>query len=276
LEVFVKKTILRLLIAGIVVIALAQPVVAKGTKDKIGKANVLRVGVNPVPHAELLELVKPDLAAAGIELEIVVFTDYVAPNTTLISGDLDANFFQTVPYLESNDDWKAKLAYLYDVHIEPLGFYSKKIKSISELPSGATIAIPNDPANGGRSLILFEKNGLLTLAPNSGIRPTVKDIVANPKNLKFRELEAAQLPRTLDDVDASIINGNYAIESGFSPATDSILLESGVNSPYANGLVVVKGHENDPRLQALKIVLQSQKVKDFINANYKGGVLAAF
>jgi D-methionine transport system substrate-binding protein len=273
LEVFVKKTILRLLIAGIVVIALAQPVVAGGSKDKTG--NVLTVGANPSPHAELLNLVKPDLAAAGIELKVVEFSDYVVPNTALIAGDLDANFFQHVPYLESNDDWKAKLSYLYNVHVEPLGLYSNKVKNLADLQNGATIAVPNDPSNGGRALILLESAGLLKLSPTAGIRGTVKDIVENPKNFKFTELEAAQLPRALADVDATIINGNYALEVGLNPVRDSILLE-GVKSPYANGVVVKKGNENDPRLQVLKTALQSEKVADYILATYDGGVVAAF
>jgi len=268
-----KKSIFSLLIAGAMVLAFTQSVEAKGNQQQSGA--VLRVGVNPVPHGELLALVKDDLAAEGIELRIVEFTDYIQPNAALISKDLDANYFQHIPYLESNDAWKAVLSYLWGVHVEPYGLYSQKYKTLAEIPNGATIAINNDPSNQGRALLLLQAHGLIKVNPASGIRATPLDIIENPKNIKFRELEAAQLPRSLQDVDAATINGNYALEAGFNPPRDSLIIE-GAESLYVNGLVVRKGDENDPRLAALKKVLQSKKVKDYIDSHYSGGVVAAF
>jgi D-methionine transport system substrate-binding protein len=267
-----KKIILSLLIAGAMVLAFTQTAEAKGNAQK---STTLSVGVNPVPHGELLELIKEDLSAQGIELKIVVFTDYVQPNAALIAGELDANYFQTIPYLESSEEWKNALAFLWGVHVEPYGLYSVKYKNLGDIPDGATIAINNDPANEGRALLLLEANGLIRLDPASGLRATPRDITDNPKNLKFRELEAAQLPRSLQDVDAATINGNYALEAGFNPVRDSLIIE-GADSPYVNGLVVRKGSEGDPRLEALKKVLLTQKVRDYIAANYDGGVVATF
>jgi D-methionine transport system substrate-binding protein len=266
-----KKTIFGLFIAAALVFAFAQPAEAQ----RRGTTQTLKVGVNPVPHGELLELVKADLAKEGIDLQIVTFTDYIQPNAALLSGDLDANYFQTVPYLESNEQWKQRLSYLWGVHIEPYGLYSAKYKKISDIPNGATIAINNDPSNQGRALLLLQAHGLITLNPAAGIRATPRDITSNPRNLKFRELEAAQLPRVLRDVDAATINGNYALEAGLKPAKDALIIE-GAESLYVNGLVVRKGSENDPRLAALKKVLQSRKVRNYINSHYDGGVVAAF
>jgi D-methionine transport system substrate-binding protein len=269
-----KKTILRLLIAGIVVATLATPVVAGGKKDTAGK--FLVVGATAVPHAELLNLVKPDLAAVGIELRVIEYTDYVLPNEALVAGDLDANFFQHIPYLETNAKWNAALVNAFGVHVEPFGLYSSSIKSLSDLKDGATIAIPNDPSNGGRALLLLAANGVITLKSGAGITATPNDIAANPKNLKFRELEAAMLPRSLQDVDASTINGNYALEAGLNPAKDAIIIE-GSESPYVNIVVVQKGKENESRIQALKTALRSQKVKDYINKTWSdGSVVAVF
>jgi D-methionine transport system substrate-binding protein len=233
------------------------------------------VGATPVPHAELLNLVKDDLAAEGITLKVVEFNDYVQPNSALIAGDLDANFFQHVPYLESNADWKNGLASAFGVHVEPLGLYSNKVKNVSELPNGAVVAIPNDPTNGGRALLLLQSKGLLTLKAGAGLTATPLDITGNPKNFKFQELEAAQLPRSLADVDAAVINGNYALEAGINPVRDSLILE-GADSPYVNIVVVKKGNENDPRFAALKKALLSKKVKDHILSRYDGGVVAVF
>ncbi|MDR0629614.1 MAG: MetQ/NlpA family ABC transporter substrate-binding protein [Treponema sp.] len=268
-----KKTVFSLLIAGAMVLALTQTAEAKGNAQK--STTTLRVGVNPVPHGELLELIKDDLAAQGIDLKIVVFTDYVQPNAALLAGDLDANFFQHIPYLESSEEWKNGLSFLWGVHVEPYGLYSAKYKNAADIPNGATIAINNDPSNEGRALLLLQANGLITLDPASGLRATPLDITFNPKNLKFRELEAAQLPRSLPDVDAATINGNYALEAGLNPVRDSLFIE-GAESPYVNGLVVKKGNEGDPRLEALKKVLLTQKVKDYIGNTYDGGVVAAF
>jgi D-methionine transport system substrate-binding protein len=267
-----KKTVLSLLIAGAMVLAFAQTAEAKGNAQK---SATLTVGVNPVPHGELLELIKNDLAAQGVDLKIVVFTDYVQPNAALLAGDLDANFFQHIPYLESSEEWKNALSFLWGVHVEPYGLYSEKYKNLADIPDGATIAINNDPSNEGRALLLLQANGLIKLDPASGLRATPRDITSNPKNLKFRELEAAQLPRSLPDVDAATINGNYALEAGFNPVRDSLIIE-GADSPYVNGLVVKKGNEGDVRLEILKKVLLTQKVKDYISSHYDGGVVAVF
>ncbi len=237
---------------------------------------VLKVGATPVPHAELLRLVESDLAAQGIKLELVEFTDYVTPNIALAEGQLDANFFQHVPYLESfSAERKLSLEVAGVIHVEPLGVYSKKYKSLDALPNGATIAIPNDPTNEGRALLLLASKGLITLKPGAGLKATLRDIAANPRKFKFRELEAAQLPRTLADVSASVINGNYAIPAGLNPVKDAIALE-GAESPYANVIAVRKGESSDPRIIALVAALRSPKVKEFILATYGGGVVPAF
>jgi D-methionine transport system substrate-binding protein len=268
-----KKTLVSLLIAGALVLVFNQTVEAAGKAEKSG--SVLSVGATPVPHAELLNLIKSDLAAQGITLKVVEFTDYVQPNVAVLSGDLNANFFQHVPYLESNADWSAKLVSAFGVHVEPFGLYSTKHKNVNDLPDGASIAIPNDPSNGGRALLLLQANGLITLKEGAGLTATSRDIVGNPRNFRFQELEAAQLPRSLQDVDAATINGNYALEAGFNPLNDSLIIE-GAESPYVNIMVVLKGKENDPAIIALKNALLSKKVKDYINANYDGGVAAVF
>jgi D-methionine transport system substrate-binding protein len=232
------------------------------------------VGATPVPHAELLNLIKDDLAAQGITLKVVEFTDYVQPNVAVLAGELDANFFQHIPYLESNADWSG-LVSAFGVHVEPFGLYSSKYKDIGELPDGASIAIPNDPTNGGRALLLLQANELITLRDGVGLEATPRDVTGNPKNFRFQELEAAQLPRSLGDVDAATINGNYALGAGLNPLKDSIIIE-GADSPYVNIVVVQKGKENDPNITALKNALLSQKVKNFINSQYDGGVSPVF
>jgi len=266
-----RKNLKNLLIAGTLVLA----VVFASCTGKKSAEKILSVGATPVPHAELLNLVKDDLAAQGITLKIVEFTDYVQPNVAVQAGDLDANFFQHVPYLESNAEWAGRLRSAFGVHVEPFGLYSDKYKTINEIPDGASIAIPNDPSNGGRALLLLQANGLISLKEGSGLTATPRDVTGNPKNLRFRELEAAQLPRSLQDVDAATINGNYALEAGFNPLNDSLIIE-GAQSPYVNIVVVQKGRENDPKIIALKNALLSQKVKDYINSHYNGGVAAIF
>jgi len=268
-----KKSLVSLLIAGALVFGFNHTVEAKGGAEK--PDSVLSVGATPVPHAELLNLIKSDLAAQGITLKVVEFTDYVQPNVALIAGDLDANFFQHIPYLETNTEWSAKLVSAFGVHVEPFGLYSSKHKNINDLPNGATIAIPNDPSNGGRALLLLQSKGLITLKAGVGLTATPRDITGNPKNLRFRELEAAQLPRSLQDVDAATINGNYALGAGLNPVKDALIIE-GADSPYVNIIVVQKGKENDPGIVALKKALLSKKVKDYIDSKYGGGVVAVF
>jgi D-methionine transport system substrate-binding protein len=261
----------RLLITGALVLAL----VFTACTRKKGTESTLSVGATPVPHAELLNLVKDDLAEQGITLKVVEFTDYVQPNVAVLAGDLDANFFQHIPYLDSNEEWSAKLVSAFGVHVEPFGLYSAKYKHIKDLPDGASIAIPNDPSNGGRALLLLQSKGLITLKQGAGLTATPLDVTGNPHNFKFQPLEAAQLPRSLQDVDAATINGNYALEAGFNPLQDSLIIE-GADSPYVNIVVVQKGKEGDPRIVALKKALLSQKVKNYINGHYDGGVAAIF
>jgi len=267
-----KKTIISLLIAGALTAVFNQTVEARGIADN---SNTLTVGATPVPHAQLLNLIRDDLAAEGITLKVVEFTDYVQPNVALIAGDLDANFFQHIPYLETNAEWSSKLVSAFGVHIEPFGLYSRKYGDIDNLPNGASIAIPNDPTNGGRALLLLQANGIITLKDGAGLTATSRDIVSNPRNLRFQELEAAQLPRSLMDVDAAAINGNYALEAGLNPFRDSLIIE-GQDSPYVNIVVVQKGKEQSEKILALKRAMLSQKVKDYINRNYGGGVAPVF
>ena len=228
-----------------------------------------------MPHAEILEFIKPDLEKEGIDLQIVQFTDYVTPNSALNDGSLDANFHQHKPFLDSLiNDRGYTLTPIANIHVEPIGLYSSKFKNIDELPNGAVIAIPNDPSNGGRALLLLEAEKLIKLADSTNLQATELDIVENPKELKIKPVEAALLPRTLGDVDAAVINGNYALQAGLNSA-DALILE-GAQSPYANILVVQSSKVDDENLQKLKKALQSQKVKDFIQEKYKGEIVPAF
>lgn len=239
-------------------------------------AGTLKVGATPVPHAELLEFVKADLKADGVDLKIVEMTDYVTPNLALADGEIDANFFQHKPYLDKfASERNLKLSTVANIHVEPLGLYSKKVKSINDLQKGDTVAIPNDPSNGGRALILLHNNGVITLNDPTNLYVTEFDIVKNPKNLKFKPVEAAQLPRVLADVSAAVINSNYALEAGLNTSKDAILVE-GKESPYANIIVVKAGNENNADVKKLISALQTEKVKKFINEKYKGAVVPAF
>ena len=240
-------------------------------------AKTLKVGATAVPHAEILEQAKPLLAKEGIDLQIVEFNDYVQPNLALNDKELDANYFQHEPYLKNfiDEHKEVKLVNAAGVHIEPMGIYSHKVKKLDELQDGASIAIPNDPTNGGRSLLLLEKAGLLKLKEGVGEKATVQDIVENPKNLKFQEVEAAQVPRTLDDVDAAIINSNFAMQVPLDPTKDALFIEDST-SPYVNIIAVRAGDESRPEIQALIKVLHSDEIKNFINEKYKGAVVPAF
>ncbi|MFC9547829.1 MetQ/NlpA family ABC transporter substrate-binding protein [Streptomyces sp. NPDC014603] len=238
----------------------------------------LVVAASPVPHAEILTFVKDNLAKeAGLELEVKEFTDYVTPNTATEDGSVGANFFQTQPYL---DDFNKKngthITSVVDVHLEPLGLYSNKVDKADALKNGATVAVPNDTVNEGRALQLLAANGLITLKDGVGTAATPADITDNPKNLKFKELEAAQTPRSLDDVDAAVVNGNYAIEADLKPAEDALVLESAKNNPNSNLLAVKEGQEDDPRVKKLADLLTSPEVKKFIDEKYAGSVVASF
>ena len=266
-----KRFFIRPLVVGALVAVLAL----SACTGKSGSGTTLSVGATPRPHAELLNLVKDDLAAQGITLTVVEFNDYRQPNEAVLSGELDANFFQHIPYLEENSEWSAKLASAFGVHYEPFGLYSSKYSNIDDLPNGASIAIPNDPTNGGRALLLLQANGFITLRDGAGLEATPRDIASNPRNFRFQELEAAQLPRSLPDVDAAAINGNYALQAGFNPVQESLILE-GAENPYVNIVVVQKGNESDPRIAALRNALLSEKVKNYINSSYGGGVVPVF
>lgn len=234
----------------------------------------ITIGATPVPHAEILEFIKPDLAKKGYDLQIKEFNDYIIPNTAVDEGELDANFYQHEPYLiEFNKNNSTNLVKVASVHLEPMGVYSKKIKNISDLKEGDTIAVPNDPTNEDRALVILEKAGLIKLG--EGTLRTPLDIVENKKNLKFVELEAPQLPKTLDDTTLAVINANFAINSGLNPTKDALLLED-KGSKYANLLVVKKGNENSEKIKALSKELNSEKLKNFINDKYKGEIIPAF
>ncbi|GAA2802526.1 MetQ/NlpA family ABC transporter substrate-binding protein [Kitasatospora sp. CM 4170] len=238
----------------------------------------LTVAASPTPHGQILKYVKDNLAEkAGLKLDIKEVTDYVTPNTAVQDGSADANYFQHVPYLEDfNKKHGTTIVSVEPVHLEPLGVYSKKVKSVTEIPDGATIGLPNDATNEGRALKLLADNKLITLKEGAGTAATPADITANPKNLKWKELEAAQLPRSVSDLDAAVINGNYALDSGLKPATDAIVLEKAEGNPYANILAVKKGKENDPRVKKLAELLHSAEVKKFIDDNFQGSVVPAF
>lgn len=260
----------------IFLVAICLLLVACGSKPAAKDSKTLKVGATAVPHAEILTFVKPLLAKDGVELTIVEMSDYVRPNLAVSDKELDANFFQHTPYLEKfAADRKLNLVKVAGVHIEPMGVYSKKIKDLKELPSGAIIAIPNDPTNGGRALLLLDKAGVIKLKANAGIAATVSDIVENPKNVKIREIEAPQLPRTLDDVALAVINTNYALDAKLNPIKDALVIED-KNSPYVNILVARGGEEQRPEIQALAKVLNSPDVKKFIQEKYQGAVVAAF
>lgn len=235
----------------------------------------LRVGATPEPHAVFLELIKDDLKSEGIDLQIVDFTDYVTPNEALESGDIDANFFQHIPYLESfNKEKGFHLVNAGGIHIEPIAAYSKKVSKLSDLKKGAVVTIPNDPTNEGRALLLLQAAGLITLNKSAGITATVIDIAKNPKKLKFREIEAASLPRVLADVDLAVINGNYAIPAGLSASKDGLYIE-GKESPYVNVIAVKDGNQNKKEIKALVKALRSDKIKKFIAEKYANGEVVA-
>ena len=237
---------------------------------------VLNVAASSTPHAEILEQVVDVLAEQGIDLQIHEYGDYVVPNTAVEEGEEDANYFQHIPYLESfNEKEGTHLVSVGGIHIEPMGVYAGKTASLEELPDGAEIAIPNDPTNEGRALLLLEAQGLIKLADSSNLEATPNDIVDNPKNLTFKELEAAMIPNAVDEVDLSVINVNYALEAGFNPTEDALAIEV-ADSPYVNIVAVKEGNENNPAVLALVEALQSDAVRDFINETYGGAVVPAF
>ena len=239
-------------------------------------ADTLTVAASPVPHAEILEFVKPALAKEGVDLKVKVFTDYIQPNVQVAEKRLDANFFQHQPYLtEVNKAKGTNLISVAAVHLEPLGAYASKYKKLDELPDGATVVIPNDATNGGRALLLLDKAGLIKLKDSTNILSTVKDINENTKGLKFRELEAATIPRVLTQVDLALINTNYALEAKLDPKKDALVIE-GSDSPYVNILVARPDDKDSDAMKKLVAALHSPEVKAFINEKYKGAIVPAF
>ena len=241
-------------------------------------ADVLKVAATAVPHAEILNFIKPQLKADGIELQVKEFSDYVQPNAAVEDKQLDANFFQHQPDLDSyNKDRKTSLVQVPNgkVHVEPFGAYSKKIKHLKDLKDGATVAIPNDPSNGGRALLLLAKQGLIELKDPKNLTSTALDVVKNPKKLKFRELEAPLLPRALADVDLALINTNYAIEAKLNPTKDALFIEN-ADSPYTNIVAARKDRANGADIAKLMKALHSPDTKKFIEEKYKGAVVPAF
>ncbi len=244
------------------------------------KSETLKVGASVTPHAEILKVAKDELAKEGITLEIVEFTDYVLPNTSLESGDLDANYFQHKPYLDTfNAEHGTNLVSVAAIHYEPFGIYAGKTASIEALQDGATISVPNDGSNEARALLVLEAQGLIKLKEGVGTTATVLDIAENPKNLNIIEMEAAQLAISLQDVDLAVINGNYALQAGLNAATDALATEdanSAAAQEYANILAVKAGNESDPRIAKLIVALESDAVRDYINNTYKGAVVPLF
>lgn len=240
-------------------------------------AHLLTVAATPEPHKAILELAIPLLEKENITLKITEFTDYITPNETVETGDQLANFFQHIPYMESfNKEHGYHLVSVGAIHVEPLALYSKKYGKLSDFKSGDTIAIPNDPTNEARALLLLAAENIITLRSDAGLVATPLDIIENPLNLTFKEIEAATLPRILADVEGAVINGNYAIPAGLSAAKDGLLVE-GKNSPYANVVSVKQGNENDPRIKTLMQALQSDKVRKYIIETYPNGeVVPAF
>ena len=271
-----KKIITVSLAAALAIGALtANGVLVSADAEK----GTIKVAASATPHAEILEEAKPILEKEGWDLEVTVFDDYVQPNLVVESGDFDANYFQHLPYLESfNKENGTNLVSAGAIHYEPFGVYAGKTTSLDELQDGATIAVPNDTTNEARALLLLEAQGLIKLKEDAGLTATKNDIVENPKNLQLYEVEAAQLPRVIGDVDVAVINGNYAIEAGYK-VSDALAVEASDSlaaTTYGNVVAVRAGEENDPAIQALIEALTSDAVKAFIESTYDGAVVPLF
>ena len=276
-----KRSILTAIIAGIVSIGLIGCGNSEGSSNDSssnGDDKVIKVGVSPVPHEEIMEVAKPLLEAKGYTVEIVEFTDYVLPNTALESGEIDANYFQHIAYLNSfNADNGTHLTYTAEIHLEPMGAFSKKYKTVDEVEEGAVVAVPDDPSNEARALRVLAAAGLIEV--NDGELITTADITSNPKNLEFKELEAATLPRVLEDVDIAVINGNYALEAGLDVNNDAFYAEDkNVESlkERRNVLAVKEGNENSQKIKDLTEALTSDEVREFIEEKDKGAVVPVF
>ncbi len=277
-----KKTALSLF-AGVVALGIAALALTGCSSSSNSNSNDKKITVAavPTPHAEVLtNAVAPILEKEGYTLEVKEFTDYVQPNTVTEQGEVDANYFQHGPYLENfNSEQGTHLVSVASVHFEPMGVYSKKITDLKSISDGATVAVPNDATNEARALLLLQQEGLITLKDGVGVNATVNDITSNPKNLTIKELEAANVPNVVDDVDIACINGNYAIAAGFKVNTDALAVESASSDAaktYANLLVCKEGNESSDKIQALAKALNSDEVRDYINNNYQGAVVPVF
>lgn len=274
------KKVLVMLLAALSIFAFASCGGDKDAQSDSAESTTIKVGASVTPHAEILEVVKPILEKEGYTLEIVEFNDYVQPNLNVDTGELDANYFQHKPYMdEFNEENETDLVSVAAIHYEPFGLYPGKTASIEELADGASIAIPNDGTNEARALLLLEQEGLITLKENAGLSATKVDIAENPKNLDIKEIEAAQLARSLSDVDMAVINGNYAIEAGLVVGTDAIATEDADSiaaETYANIVAVKAGNENNEAIKALVKALQSDEVKQFMEEKYNGAVIPMF
>ncbi|WP_131103621.1 MetQ/NlpA family ABC transporter substrate-binding protein [Ornithinimicrobium sufpigmenti] len=275
LTALVLTSVLTLAACGSTSDAASDPA---GDADQADGVTTVRVAVTPVPHATILEFVDEELAAeAGIDIEIVEFTDYVQPNVALDEGSVDANYYQHGVFLADQSQAAGyDFTGLATISFQPMGLYSESLADLGEVPEGATVAIPNDPVNGSRGLKLLAAEGLITLADPDAPVPTVLDIEENPRKLRFEEVEAPQLPRSLADVDIAAVPGNFALDAQLKPAEDALVAEDTSDTTYANQLVVRAGDEDDPALQALLEVLTSEEVRQFIDETYDGAVVAAF
>ena len=266
-----KKQILAAVLAGATILGTLPMCAFADDLEKI------TVAATPAPHAEILEFAKPILAEAGYELEVQVFEDYVQPNNVVESGELDANYFQHINYLNAfNEEQGTHLVNAGEIHYEPFGIYAGQKASLDEVADGDTIGVPNDTTNEARALLLLEAQGLITLDPEAGITATPEDITDNPFNLEIEPFEAAQVARHIDEVSYVVLNGNYALEAGLNAGTDALAVEaadSDAIQQYVNIITVKEGNENEPKIQALVEVLKSDEVKAFIEETWSGAVV---
>lgn len=271
-EIIMKKKAVSVILSLVLAVGALTACGSKETDDK-----VIKVAATSVPHAEILAAAKPILAEQGWDLQVTEFQDYVQPNEVVEAGEFDANFFQHTPYLDSfNEEKGTHLVNVGEIHYEPLGIYPGTESDLSAVSDGAEIAIPNDTTNEARALLLLQDNGLITLKDGAGIEATVNDIAENPHNLKFNELEAAQISRILPEVAFAVLNGNYALEAGLNADSDAIAIEtsdSEAAKTYVNIIVVKEGNEDNAGVKALVEVLKSDAIKDFIKETYQGSVV---
>jgi D-methionine transport system substrate-binding protein len=271
-----KKRALALICCFALLIGIAAGCGNGESTNGEAESTKLVVGATAKPHAEILEVVKPMLEEEGIDLEIKEFTDYILLNPALNDGEIDANFFQHIPYLEEyNEKNGTELVWTVKVHNEPMGVYSDEYEKLEDLPDGATVGIPNDTTNGGRALMVLQSAGIIKVNEEVGLAATDKDIIENPKNLEIQMMDAAMLPRSLEDLDICVINSNYALEADLNPVTDSIFMEP-KDSPFANVLVIQAGDKDKEAIKKLGEALQSPKVKEFLEETYQGSCVPAF